>query len=144
MLIATRSMQREFMHIVREVKSPFDKSPAVVILCAEEELRDVLTYWFTSLSVRAYATTDGYEAARILKTTTVGLLVTDRVLPPWPGLDTFRQLRSANPRLRIAFVDDGSRDGVILARITGATAVFARPLSRRQVIEALGCPEVVS
>jgi DNA-binding response OmpR family regulator len=130
------------MHIVREVKPPINDSPAVVILCAQEELRDVITYWFTSLSIRTYPTTDGYEAARILKTTTVGLLITDRVLPPWPGLDTFRQLQSANPRLRIAFVDDGSREGVILARITGATVVLTRPLSRRQVVEALGLPEL--
>jgi DNA-binding response OmpR family regulator len=98
---------------------------------------------FASLSIRTYPTTDGYEASHILKTTTVGLLITDRVLPPWPGLDTFRQLRSANPRLRVAFVDDGSRTGVMLARITGATVVLTRPLSRRQVIEALGQPELV-
>jgi DNA-binding response OmpR family regulator len=131
------------MHVPREIRFPIKESPGVVILCAEEELRDVITYWFTSLSVRTYPTTDGYEASRILKTTTVGLLITDRVLPPWPGLDTFRQLRSANPRLRVAFVDDGTRDGVILARITGATVVLTRPLSRRQVIEALGLPELV-
>jgi DNA-binding response OmpR family regulator len=131
------------MHIAREVISSLDQSPTVVILCAEEELRDVITYWFTSLSIGTYPTTDGYEANRVLKTTVAGLLVTDRVLPPWPGLDTFRQLRSANPRLRIAFVDDGSRNGVILARVTGATVVLTRPLSRRQVIEALGRPELV-
>jgi DNA-binding response OmpR family regulator len=131
------------MHIAREVIPSLDQSPTVVILCAEEELRDVITYWFTSLSIGTYPTTDGYEANRVLKTTVAGLLVTDRVLPPWPGLDTFRQLRSANPRLRIAFVDDGSRNGVILARVTGATVVLTRPLSRRQVIEALGRPELV-
>jgi DNA-binding response OmpR family regulator len=131
------------MHIAREVTLSLDQSPTVVILCAEEEFRDVITYWFTSLSIGTYPTTDGYEANRVLKTTMAGLLVTDRVLPPWPGLDTFRELRSANPRLRIAFVDDGSRDGVILARITGATLILTRPLSRRQVIEALGRPELV-
>lgn len=131
------------MDIAREVMSSLGESQAVVVLCAEEEVRDVITYWFTSLSIRTYPTTDGYEAARFLKTTTVALLITDRVLPPWPGLDTFRQLRSANPRLRIAFVDDGSRDGAILARISGATVVLTRPLSRRQVIEALGRPELV-
>jgi DNA-binding response OmpR family regulator len=131
------------MHIAREVTSSLDEARAVVVLCAEEELRDVITYWFTSLSICAYPTTDGYEAARILKTKPVGLLITDRVLPPWPGLDTFRQLRSANPRLRIAFVDDGSRTGVIIARITGTTVVLTRPLIRRQVIEALGWPELV-
>jgi len=111
------------MKIVRDVNHSTQQSPTVVVLCAEEELRDVITYWFTSLSIHTVATTDGYHANRILKTTTVGLLVTDRILPPWPGLDTFRQLRAANPRLRVAFV--------------------TRPLSRYRVVEALGLPEFV-
>lgn len=132
------------MNVVQGSHPSHHELPAVVILCADDEVRDVITYWFTSLSVRTYPTTDGYEAARILKTTAVGLLVTDRVLPPWPGLDTLRQLQSANPPLRIAVVDDGTRDGVILARISGATVVLTRPLSRLRVIEALGLPELMS
>jgi DNA-binding response OmpR family regulator len=126
------------MHIVPPARPSADESPAVVILCTEEEVRDVIAYWFASLPVRTFATSDGYEANRILKTVTDGLLITDRTLPPWPGLDTFRQLQSANPRLRIAYVDDGSWDGTTLARIAGATVVLTRPLSRRQVVEAFG------
>jgi hypothetical protein len=71
------------------------------------------------------------------------LLITDRVLPPWPGLDTFRQLRAANPRLRIAFVDNGNADTWILARVTGATIRLPQPLTRRAVVESLGRPELV-
>lgn len=120
--------------------SSADASPAVVVLCAEEELRDVISYWLASLPVPAFATADGYEANRILKGTSIGLLITDRTLPPWPGLDTFRQLRCVNPRLRIAYVEDGSREGTILARLAGATVILTRPLSRQRVVEALGLP----
>jgi DNA-binding response OmpR family regulator len=127
---------------VRKIK-PAEALPSVVVLCAEKEHRDVITYWFTSLSIRTFATTDGYAANALLKAIGSGLLITDRALPPWPGLDTFRQLQSANPHLRIAFVDHGSRDGAILARLTGANLVLTKPLNRRQVIEALGRPELV-
>ncbi len=130
------------MRIMQDIERA-GEVPTVVVLCAEEELRDVITYWFMSLSVRTFVTTDGYAANVILKAMGSGLLITDRVLPPWPGLDTFRRLQSANPHLRIAFVDDGGRDGAMLARLTGANTVLSRPLSRRQVLGALGRPELV-
>jgi DNA-binding NtrC family response regulator len=119
-------------------------APSVIVLSSEETLRDAIAYWFKSLSVPTVATADGYEANRALKDGSAGLLITDRLLPPWPGLDTFRELLAANPNLRVAYVDDGSWDGAILARIAGATVVLARPLDRRHVIEALGRPELLS
>jgi len=113
----------------------------IVVLCAEEELRQMLIYWLTPLSARTFAAANGYEANVILKAMDFGLLITDRALPPWPGLETFRQLQSANPRLRIALVDDGSLDGTRMARLTGANVVLTRPLNRRQVLGALDQPE---
>ncbi len=121
-----------------------DSLAAVVVLCAEEQARDVIAYWFASLPVRTFVPVDGYAANKILKDITSGLLVTDRVLPPWPGLDTFLQLRSGKPYLKIAFIDDGTPDARILARVTGATSILSRPLARQSVIAALGRPELVS
>lgn len=122
---------------------PPQAPPSVVVLCAEQEVRDVIAYWFTSLSVPTFATTDGYVAGTALKVPEARLLVTDRVLPPWPGLGTFREIQSANTHVTVAFVDDGSRDGALLARLTGANVVLRRPLDRRQVVGALGRPELV-
>jgi DNA-binding NtrC family response regulator len=116
----------------------------IVILCTDEEVRDVITYWLASLPVGTKIAADGREANPILHNSACELLITDRILPPWPGLDTFRQLRSANPGLRIAFVDNGDVDTWILARAIGATVRLLRPLTRRSVIEALGRPELVS
>jgi DNA-binding response OmpR family regulator len=108
-----------------------------VILCREPEVRDVIAYWFTSLPVPTTVADDGYHANRILDERNCRLLITDRVLPPWPGLDTIRTLRDRNPRLRVAFVDNGNIDDLILARIVGATDYLRRPLERRHVIDAL-------
>ena len=116
----------------------------VVILCADEEVRDVIAYWFTSLPARTLVAEDGYHANRILQAGLCRLLVTDRVLPPWPGLDTFLSLRARYSSLRIAFVDNGNLDDWILARVTGATVLLHRPLIRQAVIEALVRPESAS
>lgn len=126
------------MQVAERITRQTDTSHAsVVVLCAEESIRDVIAYWLSSLPGRALVAQDGYQANRLLTKNNCGLLVTDRILPPWPGLETFVQLRSAHPHLRIAFVDDGSRDARILARVTGAHLVLERPLTRQAILGAL-------
>lgn len=108
----------------------------IVILCADEVARDVITYWLTTTPRNALVAADGYQAAKAFENG-ARWLVTDRVLPPWPGLDTFLTLRGRYPALQIAFVEsDNIHDG-ILARVTGASVLLKRPLSRQAVTEAL-------
>ena len=106
---------------------------SVVILCADETVRAAIAYWATLFPARTVVAEDGYQANRVLRAEDCSLLVTDRILPPWPGLDTFHQLRERNPSLRIAFVEGTSREDVGLARVSGASIVLPRPL-RRQVV----------
>jgi DNA-binding response OmpR family regulator len=109
---------------------------AIVVLCAEEEVRDVIAYWLAREPAKALIAEDGYQAARALNDG-CRWLVTDRVLPPWPGLDTFLTLRSQHPDLRIAFVESGNVHDGILAKVTGASVLLPRPLTRRAISEAL-------
>jgi len=108
----------------------------IVILCAEEEVRDVIAYWLSSQPGKTVVAEDGYAAAKILQNG-CRWLVTDRVLPPWPGLDTFLTLRSRHPHLRIAYVENGNIHDGILARVTGASVLLPRPLTRQAVSAAL-------
>jgi CheY-like chemotaxis protein len=124
------------METVQKLDAHGDGS-SVVVLCAEEATRDVIAYWFSSLPLRTFVTSDGHEANRLLADPTCCLLVTDRVLPPWPGLKTFIHLREDNPNLRIAFIDDGSPNGRTLARLAGVKAVLSKPITRQAVIDAL-------
>ena len=113
----------------------------IVILCAEEEVRDVLAFWLSSGTTRAVVAEDGYHAAKLLQNG-CRWLVTDRVLPPWPGLDTIIALRSHYPDLRIAFVESGNLHDGILARVTGANVLLQRPLTRQAVKDALARGDV--
>jgi DNA-binding response OmpR family regulator len=116
---------------------PRPNAPGVVILCNEEATRAAIAYWSTMLPVRTFVADDGYEANRILRAHDCRLLITDRLLPPWPGLDSFRQLRERHEDLRIAFVEGASREDVGLARVAGATDVLPRPLRRQVVVDAI-------
>ncbi|MFD2181225.1 response regulator [Rhodoplanes azumiensis] len=106
----------------------------IVILCTDEGTRDVLAFWFESAGHRVTVARDGHQASRALRDGRGRLLVTDRVLPPWPGLDTFLALRARDPGLGIAVVETGDLDERILARVTGATALLRKPLSRTAVL----------
>jgi DNA-binding response OmpR family regulator len=108
-----------------------------IVLCAEEAVRDVITYWLSSASTHVEVAKDGYDANRLLDRRPCALLVTDRVLPPWPGLASFMELAELHPHLKIAFVDDGSPGSQSLARVTGADLILTRPLTRRNVIAAM-------
>jgi DNA-binding response OmpR family regulator len=113
-----------------------ERDGAIVVLCAEEVVRASIAYWSASFLAPTVVAEDGYHANRILKEEACLLLVTDRILPPWPGLDTFMQLRERHPRLRIVFVEGARRDDVGLARLIGATDVLPRPLKRQSLIDA--------
>jgi DNA-binding response OmpR family regulator len=112
------------------------KHDNIVILCAEEEVRDVIAYWLSSQQTRAVVAGDGYHASEVLQNG-CRWLITDRVLPPWPGLDTFLTLRSQHPDLRIAFIESGNVHDGILAKVTGASVLLPRPLSRQALAQAL-------
>jgi CheY-like chemotaxis protein len=127
------SVHREQKAVSRAQRARGD----IVVLCAEEEIRDVIHYWLSGQPDKVIVAADGREACKALKQG-ARWLITDRVLPPWPGLDSFITLRSEYPQLRIAFVESGNLHDGILARVTGASVVLPRPLTRQAVTQAVG------
>jgi DNA-binding response OmpR family regulator len=118
------------------IREPEAAPAGVLILCADETARDALAYWLRSSNVATDVAVDGYEASERLRSGAFRLLVTDRLLPPWPGLDTFVRLKQRLTNLRIAFVDDGVPDTQALARAAGADVILLRPLRRASVLRA--------
>jgi DNA-binding response OmpR family regulator len=114
--------------------------PEAVVLCVDEADRDVIAFWLAESNIRTVVAADGYEAGSIMAAGNTRLLVTDRVLPPWPGLATFRELKKANVGLRVAVIEDGIPDSRIIAKITGADLLLSKPLKRHAIVEAAKVP----
>jgi DNA-binding NtrC family response regulator len=109
----------------------------VILLCIDAEVRDRIAHWLKPLPIRTFVAEDGYQAYRILRDVPCRLLITDRLLPPWPGLGRINGLLALRPGFRTAFVDNGSPDGRWLAYAVGATDFLPWPLTRRSLVDLL-------
>lgn len=112
-----------------------DTNVQAIVLCADEAARDTLSFWLSSAGVRTGIARTGREAHELLQRGAY-LIITDRLLPPWPGLDTFLTVKQGRADLKIAFIDDGVPDNRALAQSAGADIILPRPLRRSAVMEA--------
>lgn len=105
----------------------------VVVLCAEERLRQLLEYWLGSMPIDVTIAAHGRAAAEVVAQHDRGVvLITDRTVPPWPGLPPLPALKQQNPSLRIVVIG-GPTAGVVQAAgpsASGADVTMAQPLSR--------------
>lgn len=108
-----------------------------IVLCADETARDTLAFWLRSAGIKTGVAHTGREA-RALSLRGAQLLITDRLLPPWPGLPAFLALKQERTLLKIAFIDDGVPDNRALAYSAGADIILPRPLRRAAVMDAYG------
>lgn len=106
------------------------------MLCTEDGVGEQVAYWLTSAGVPTSIARSGYEARTRVLAGTVRLLVTDRVLPPWPGLDTIVSLKRSIAALTVACLGDGVPDNHSLALSAGADIILPCPLRRFDVLAA--------
>lgn len=130
------------MTLVQKTAEDEDAIP-VIILCIDAEVRDRIAYWLKFLPVRTSIAESGYQANKILRDVGCRLLITDRLLPPWPGMGRFHRLLVKRPGLRIAFIDDGAPDRRWFAQAFGATDFMPWPQTRRLLLELLVRVEAV-
>ncbi len=122
----------------RDAQTETRPQPAVIlVLFADPDAGIQIAHWLSEAYHRTVTVSDGYDAAAILRQQRVTALITDRLLPPWPGLEPFPHLRKSHPDLAIVCFGSWEVDSGRLARSAGATHVLSCPLRRRAVLDAL-------
>jgi DNA-binding NarL/FixJ family response regulator len=84
------------------------------------------------------AASDGKQAANLLRKSAYRALVTDRFIPPWPGLDSIPKLKRRYPSVRIVvLLKSGPIGTAAVLRLAGADAVVEPPVRQASLMTAL-------
>ena len=117
------------------------EGPNVVVLCLDEHYPTTLAHWLRPSGIRVEIAESGRQAKQLLHMAERWVLVTDRVLPPWPGLPRLASLKRSHRLLRIVAIDRGDADSRYVALAAGADAVVSPPLRRNVAMRAIGVAE---
>jgi DNA-binding response OmpR family regulator len=128
---------RKRVRTLPEIDQDAEQKLKVVVLCLEEHYRTTLAHWLLLAGMDAVIAESGRRARVLLAAGGTQVLVTDRVLPPWPGLPRLSSLRRSDADLRIVAIDRGDPDSRYVALAAGADAVVSPPLRRDEVMRAI-------
>jgi DNA-binding response OmpR family regulator len=112
-------------------------APNAVVLSSDSNVGGRIAYWLSTAGYRPVVAETGYCAHHAIIEGSTKLLITDRLLPPWPGLDTIFALKQSISGLTVAFLGDGVPDTRRLALQAGADLILPTPLRRAHVLEAM-------
>ncbi len=118
--------------------------PFAVVLSTDAGVNERIAYWLSTARHATATARSGYAARSLIVEGTTRLLVTDRLLPPWPGLDTIFSLKQSVARLKVAFLGDGVPDNQRLALSAGADVILPYPLRRMHVLDAAALADPAS
>ncbi|HRK19112.1 MAG TPA: response regulator [Hyphomicrobiaceae bacterium] len=117
---------------------PSESRLRALVLCVDDDIGRALAHWLRDSGAEVDVPEDGKRAARMLRKERYNAIVTDRFLPPWPGLDTLPLLKRKHPNLRLIVVLNSAPAGMAaVLRLAGIDAVIEPPLRRAEVCSAV-------
>lgn len=105
------------------------------------DLRESICHGLRAEGMICLPAKDGHQAAELLSSAKIDLVVTDLFMPDADGIETIRHVRRQHARTPILAVSanthDGGMDYLAMAKKLGADAVLAKPFRHRQLLEAV-------
>lgn len=81
---------------------------------------------------------DGNEAVQVYDPETIGLVITDIVMPEKEGIETIMELKAINPQVSVIAISGGGRispeDYLKWARRFGVANTFTKPVDREELL----------
>jgi DNA-binding response OmpR family regulator len=115
-----------------------DTPGRLLVLCADEEVGESAAYWGRALGFTVDTSSSGAQAARLLRTSCYWAILTDRCIPPWPGLGSIPKLKRRYPDIRIVVLLERGPIGIAsVLRLAGADVVIEPPWRQAALLAAL-------
>lgn len=117
---------------------------ALSILVADDqvELVELVAGWLRRAGHQVVGVTSGRQAATVLASRSVDVVVTDVLMPDGDGIELLGSLRQRAPRPRLIAISGGgryieSKDCLEIARGCGAEIALRKPFTSAQLLAAV-------
>jgi CheY-like chemotaxis protein len=113
----------------------------ILIIDDDNQARQVLRQKLERAGYEVVEARDGDEGLQRYRVTPVDLVITDILMPEKEGLEVIRELRRADPELKIIAISGGGRTGLLdflpVAEKLGAQRTFHKPFRLQEVLTAV-------
>lgn len=116
--------------------------PKILIVEDDEQLREMLKQALEREDYEVVDSNNGEEAIRLLKQSSVDLLITDIIMPQKDGTRLIMEIRRDFPDLQIIAISGGARhidpqNPLHIAKKLGAQFTFTKPFKISEFLEAI-------
>ena len=113
----------------------------VLVIEDDDQIRIILREVLEEEGYDVVEARDGREGVRSYLESSPDLVITDMVMPQKDGIQTIADLQGISPEVKIIAISGGDRLGpepyLAIAEGFGAAAVFTKPFSIRELLEAV-------
>lgn len=121
--------------------------PRILVVDDDPQVRSLLGAILEREGYEVSTVGDGQEAVTAYESDPFDLVITDLVMPEKEGIETFNELRTFDPDVKVVAISGGGRIGaqdyLAWARCCGVTHTFAKPIDRLALLnvveELVGC-----
>ncbi len=123
---------------VQIINRSADGPKKIIVLVANHDLRESASYWSHDLGFTVDVAKNGTHAAKLLQEGAYQAFVTDRFVPPWPGLASIPRFKRLYPSTRLVVLLKRGPTGIgSMLRVAGADAVLEPPVRQAALMTAL-------
>ncbi|MCP4570850.1 MAG: response regulator [bacterium] len=112
--------------------------PRILVVDDDPQVRSLLGKILEREDYDVTTAADGQEAVTAYQSEPFDLVITDLVMPEKEGIETFNELRSFDPEVKVVAISGGGRIGaqdyLSWARACGVAHTFAKPIDREELL----------
>ena len=108
--------------------------PRILIVDDEAHMRELIANMIEPLGHEVVVVTNGVEAIKVCKDTTVDLIITDIVMPDKNGIDLIMEIKKEHPDTPVIAISGGGGitgryDYLEIAKLVGANNILKKPFN---------------
>jgi len=113
----------------------------ILVVDDDPQIRALLIQTLEREGYQVLAASDGAQGVRLFRENPADLIITDIIMPEMDGWEAIVELRKAFPDTRIIAISGGGMLGpssyLVIAKRFGAERIFAKPLKKEELLQAV-------